>query len=214
MKIAHFSDRLLSAMELKGINKLQLSKLVGSSHTTVGRWLETNGFVPRAKTAHKVAGELGINARWLLHGEGEMNSAASTNKPKNDLSAVKMVPVFLWSVATEVVSCDEMLKSSSTTLPCICDSDRAFALVYEGDSMKPLCLPKDILVIDPDAALRSGCLVVAKLRDDGITLRRYAKIDEERAMLIPYNTLYPSVEYSLKDFHWIYPVHSTIRQEF
>lgn len=200
-------------MELKGLNKLQLSKLVGSSHTTVGRWLEADGFVPRAQTAHRVADALNINAQWLLEGEGPMTASAQIDTGSWKQVELKMIPVISWAHAGQAVSYEELPVHWQEMIPSICKGPRAFSLVVEGDSMEPRCMAGDIVAIDPDEDLRNGCMVVAKLRDDGIILRRYVKIDGERVKLIPYNTLYPSIEYSLKDFHWIYPVHSTTRRE-
>jgi len=85
--------------------------------------------------------------------------------------------------------------------------------MVEGDSMRPRCEPGDIVAVDPDQSPRNGCLVVAKLKNDGVVLRRFVPMEAERVKLIPYNELYPSVEYSLNEFHWIYPVLSTVRKE-
>lgn len=39
---------------------------------------------------------------------------------------------------------------------------RSFALLVTSDSMKPLFLPKDMVVVDPDAPLEPGALVLAR----------------------------------------------------
>lgn len=50
----------------------------------------------------------------------------------------------------------------------------AFALVVDGESMLPDFRPGDLVVVDPDASVRPGDIVVAKLeRDQAATLKKY-----------------------------------------
>ncbi len=123
------------------------------------------------------------------------------------------VPVISWAHAGTATSYEELPEHWQERIPTLCKGKRAFGLVIEGDSMVPRCEPNDVVVVDPDAELRNGCLVVAKLRDDGVVLRRFTRLEVGRVKLIPYNSLYPSVEYSLSAFHWIYLVHSSFRRE-
>ncbi len=123
------------------------------------------------------------------------------------------VPVVSWAHAGTATSYEELPEHWQEHIPTLCKSKRAFGLVIEGDSMVPRCEPNDVVIVDPDAELRNGCLVVAKLKNDGVVLRRFTRLESNRVKLIPYNPLYPSVEYLLSAFHWIYLVHSSFRRE-
>ena len=123
------------------------------------------------------------------------------------------VPVISWAHAGTATSYEELPAHWQEHIPTLCKGPRAFGLTVEGDSMEPKCEPNDVVVVDPDAELRNGCLVVAKLKDDGVVLRRFTRLEAGRVKLIPYNPLYPAVEYSIKEFHWIYLVHSSFRRE-
>jgi SOS-response transcriptional repressor LexA len=70
----------------------------------------------------------------------------------------------------------------------------AFALYVEGDSMEPLFRQGDLVIIDPDTAVRSGDYVVAKVGGKSrATLKKYVDrgVDaqgREQFDLVPLNT--------------------------
>lgn len=77
-------------MEQKDLNRFTLSKLLGTSHTTVGRWLGSDGFIPRAHTIRDLARILCVNAQWLLHGDGEMEAAPQHLLPRDQLRSARL----------------------------------------------------------------------------------------------------------------------------
>lgn len=128
---------------------------------------------------------------------------------------LRWVPVVSWAHAGEAASYEELPPHwRDDSAPTECRDPKAFALVVDGDSMEPRCLNGDIVVVMPSEEPRSGCLVVAKLRDDGVVLRRYSHLSGGRIRLTAYNSLYPATDHDRAEFHWIYPVESTVRKEW
>lgn len=210
-------SRLQSACEQKSKALPDLAAEAGIALSSIYRW--RSGSKPRRKNIDELASRLGINANWLETGEGQMNSIkresfsnARILGPVDEIFA-GTVPVVSWAHAGSATSYEELPAHWQERIPTLCRGKRAFGLIVEGDSMEPKCEPNDVVIVDPDEELRNGCLVVAKLKNDGVVLRRFTRLESERIKLIPYNQIYPSVEYSLKEFHWIYPVHSSFRRE-
>lgn len=127
---------------------------------------------------------------------------------------VNWLPVISWTHAGQAVAYEELPQHWQEKVPAVCASPNAFALIVEGDSMEPRCVSGDKVIVMPEEEPRNGCLVVAKLRDDGIVLRRYTRTPENKVRLTAYNCVYPPMDYQPQDFHWIYPVHSTLRKEW
>lgn len=127
---------------------------------------------------------------------------------------VRWVPMISWAHAGAAVNYEELPLDDQVRVPTTCRDPKAFSLTVEGDSMEPRIHEGDQLVLMPAEEPRNSCLVVAKLRDDGVVVRRFMRLPNERIRLIAYNELYPPVDYTPKDFHWIYPVHSTVRKEW
>lgn len=210
-----FSDRLRYAIEADGRTKTAIAEAIGVHPPALSRWLK--GSPPEMTHATKIAKVLNVNVQWLLTGEGEMVEiqAASNARILESVADIftGTVPVISWAHAGAAASYEELPPHWQDRIPTMCKSARAFGLIVEGDSMTPQCLPGDIVTVDPDIELRNGCLVVAKMKNDGVMLRRFTRIDSGRVKLIAYNTLYPSTEHELAEFHWIYRVHSTFRRE-
>lgn len=221
-----FHQRLKQAVDEDLRSKSAIAGLVGVHPTVLSRWLKN--VQPDADNVRKLAKVLNLNVQWLLNGEGKMRPEwrsdtvirEETNPASNarligpiDEVFIGSVPVISWAHAGAAACYEELPPHWQNRIPTMCKGKRAFGLVIEGDSMTPQCMPGDIVTVDPDVELRNGCLVVAKLKDDGVILRRFTRLDSQRLKLIAYNTLYPSTEHMMSDFHWIYPVHSTFRRE-
>ena len=216
----NFNERLNQAVQSDGRTKEDIANALGIHPPMLSRWLKN--VQPRAGAMQGIADVLNVNVQWLLTGEGPMKPSIVQEEfrpydarpvgPVGDIF-VRTVPVVSWAHAGAAVSYEELPAHWQAKVPTTCKGTRAFGLMVEGDSMMPKCEPGDIVTVDPDQDLRNGCLIVAKLKNDGVVLRRFTRIDAMKVRLIAYNPLYPSTEHPLSDFHWIYPVHSTFRRE-
>ena len=90
----------------------------------------------------------------------------------------RMVPVLdyveasEWTASAKPYPITERTEILWTRLPQL--SERAFALVVEGESMIDEFYPGDIVIVDPEIAPRPGDYVVAKLtEEETVTLRKY-----------------------------------------
>lgn len=128
------------------------------------------------------------------------------------MMSVRAVPVLSWAHAGAAVAYEELPRTWQSQTWTTSRNMQAFALTVEGDSMMPHCLPGDLVVLSPGEEPRNGQLVVAKLRDDGIVLRRYTRLNASTIRLSAYNPVYPAVDYPASAFHWIYPVDSLNRR--
>jgi SOS-response transcriptional repressor LexA len=128
---------------------------------------------------------------------------------------LRWVPVISWAHAGQAQAYEELpTQWQNESVPTTCRDEKAFGLIIEGDSMEPRCMPGDRVVIMPSEPPRNGCLVVAKLKNDGVLLRRFMRLPDGRIRLIAYNEIYPAMDYESSEFHWIYPVSETVRKEW
>lgn len=73
-----------------------------------------------------------------------------------------------------------------------CAESEPYALMVLGDSMLPEFREGDVIVIEPDGAVRDGSYVIAYHKDEYIF--RQLSIREERWFLKPLNDAYPTEE--------------------
>ena len=212
----NFSTRLAKFRQFRGLNQDATGKLLGV----------TGKYVGMLERGDKEVAEDSTIARLLTM--LEMESPASAPDPdehrlreaaplmpsaKPDVSmaiAVRSIPVLSWAHAGAATAYEELPKHWQEQAWTTCRDTKAFALTVEGDSMMPHCLPGDLVVLSPSEEPRHGQLVVAKLADDGILLRRYMRAGKN-IRLTAYNPVYPPEDFEPDAFHWIYPVHSLNR---
>jgi SOS-response transcriptional repressor LexA len=114
----------------------------------------------------------------------------------------RMVPVLdyvqasEWTASAQPYPITERAEILWTRLPQL--SQRAFALVVEGESMIDEFYPGDIVIVDPEVPPRPGDYVVAKLsEEETVTLRKYRPRGHDESgtpiiELAPLNQDYPS----------------------
>lgn len=212
----NFSSRLELAIQQDGRPKGIIAQKVGVKPPVMSRWLN-QGVQPDSENVNKLARVLNLSVHWLLTGDGAMRPEGVLKEQYTDLPQgalpVYWIPVISWAHAGEAATYEELPQHWQDRLPVATKTERGFGLVVEGDSMSPRCEPGDVVVIEPDKSYHNGCLVVAKIKNDGVVLRRFMRLPDGRIRLIPYNEMYPAMEYGPEAFHWIYLVVSNIRRE-
>ena len=128
--------------------------------------------------------------------------------------AIRNIPVISWAHAGEAASYEELPKDWQNTVPSTCKDADAFGLIVEGESMQPNYQAGTTLIVMPSREPRNGCLVVAKLKKNGVIFRRFNMIADHCIRLSAYNPVYPPYEGPSEDFWWIYPVHSIVKNEW
>ncbi len=112
--------------------------------------------------------------------------------------------------AIEHTSYEEIPADWQDTYPAAVNDRKAFALQLRGDSMEPKFSDGDIAIVLPDTPPRNGDLVVANVKEQGCTFKLMHLVggDIDKIRLSPYNPVYPALDFSREQFHWIYPVDS------
>ena len=101
-----------------------------------------------------------------------------------------------WTASAKPYPVTERTEILWTRLPQL--SERAFALVVEGESMIDEFYPGDIVIVDPEVAPRPGDYVVAKMAaEDAVMFRKYRPRGMDKGgkpivELAPLNEDYPA----------------------
>lgn len=125
--------------------------------------------------------------------------------------ASREIPVLGWAHAGEIVDYDEIESAAAERVPTLCKDPQAFALDIEGGSMIPLVNDRDRVVVMPSTKPYNGCIVVARLKGDGVICRKIEVVGG-RVRLVPANSQYSPSEHNEEDFDWVYPVFGTWSQ--
>lgn len=119
--------------------------------------------------------------------------------------ASRLIGLIGWAHAGEAESYEELTDTWKKMIPTDCRDLKAFAVTLEGDSMEPKYCEGDVIVVQPSEDPHSGCLVVAKFKNDGVIFRRI-EMTGKTITLVPLNHRYETSQHTLEEFSWIYPV--------
>lgn len=181
-------------------NQAALARDLGVTRASVTQWEIADGTTPNWENLKKLAALTGFNPLWLREGAGPEKPIDSTTSA----SGVRKVPVIDYCEAgrpREVV--DAYAAGGGFDEVAIYEAQEcgayAFALRISGDSMAPLIQHGDTVIVDPDAPIRPGDTVVAKMaRDETATVKRYRERGRDQQgnliiELVPNNPDYASI---------------------
>ena len=211
------SARLRTSRIRLGLTQQGLAELTGFSLSAIGNW-ESGQNAPSPKKLGLLAQKLGVTIDFLLGNDGGAASPApqSSNSPARSSQQVKpeirQVPIVAWAQAGDLVAYTDLDASWHEYTATTCRDENCFAVTIEGDSMEPKYSAGDIAILMPNVEPRNGCLVVCKLKNEGVFFKLFHQSNEGKLFrLSSYNSVYPVMECRQEDFVWIYPVYQVTK---
>jgi repressor LexA len=209
-------ERLRSARENKELDQTSLAGKAGIVTRTLQRW-EKGEQVPDGIAITRLARATGVQASWLLTGEGEMYPSPS--RPDNvytlpgsnrrrvrtvDLPLIAAVPAGKVATLFHPDYVDDYV-----TVDDVKDA-QAFALKVKGNSMSPRIEDGDVVIVSPQQEARSGDVCVARVNGED-TLKK-VKFEGNYVHLIPLNPEYDPVTVKKRDVNFIWKVVKLIKE--
>lgn len=209
----NLADRLRAARLRKGWSQAKLAEESGVSQQLISK-LE-RGEAQATKEGPALAGALGMSLDELvlgqpprLAGETRYGEPAGRYEPVPGAlpTSVRRIPVLSYvqagmprEVLDRYAGGEGFATLGLTAEIAAALGPHAFGLRVEGDSMAPDFKAGDYVVVDPDAPVEPGDIVVAKLdREEAATLKKYRSRGEDAAghpvfELVPLNDDYPTL---------------------
>jgi SOS-response transcriptional repressor LexA len=185
-----------------GLTQQALADLAGFSLSAVGNW-ESQQNMPTPSKLRTLANKLGVSIDYLL---GHVDFPGPRGAGPGG-SSIRAVPIVSWAQAGDLVSYEALDESWHEYTPTTCKDENSFAVTIAGDSMEPKYSAGDIAVLMPTVEPRNGCLVVAKLKNEGVFFKLFHQGADRGYRLSSFNSAYPVMETRKSDFVWIYPVY-------
>ena len=190
MKPIHtFTDRLRTAMDLRGTRAIDLARDTGLSKARISQY--TNGiYVPKADAMHKLARALDVSDLWLEGYDVPMERNASTVPNYPDIFPIerRRIPVLGEIACGTPILTDEQHDSfvmSGTNL------DADFCLRAKGDSMIGARIQDgDIVFIKKSDMVANGEIAAVVIEDEATLKRVYYSPEKSKLILTPENPKY------------------------
>lgn len=186
-------QRLRSIRKRLGYSQKSISKLIGTSQSNYSK-MERGVFPPNNAHMMLLKENLNINPEWIFKGL----PPSLIEKP--------IFEHFLIPVISEIPSgswenwIDHLKPGSQIDYifhPEFIKIEKFFAVSVDDNSMKPLLLKGDILIIDPRKEYRSGIAIVNKKQ--GYKICYVRKLSNHKYLLIPHNPEFSEEEITVDE---------------
>lgn len=176
--------------KLCGVSKGYISMLENNTNPRNGKPI-----APTLKSMQKIAGGIGMTVDELLRSiDGGQKVTVAEKKRRT--GTCRMVPLF------ETVSAGTGAFADSNVIDYIPIPEdlkgNLYAVKVRGDSMTPLIMDGDILIVDKDSRVQNMDTVIATVNGDDGFVKRLARYATGIA-LVSNNPAYPPLYFSMED---------------
>lgn len=183
-KNCNIGYRISELLEKQGITQRDLAKMINVTETTISRYIN-NSREPKGSILNDIAVALNVSSDYLLGRENDTLSDLGVpvfNKISNK------IPIGDFS---NIVGYEKISKE-------IIGNDVCFAFKVNDNSMEPIIIKDDIVIVRKQSNIESGNLFLI-LTDSNTTIRKILKQDNGFLLISNNNTLYPPKFYNISD---------------
>lgn len=175
-----FAKNLNYYMTINNKDRNDIARDLEQPYTTVTGWCKGE-FYPRIDKIQLLANYFGINKSDLVE-----------NKEKKDKFGTPVVSIPILGVVKagyDYLAQENWIGMVDVDKSLVGNGEDFFALKVKGDSMSPVLIEDDIVIIRKQSDFENGDIVVALINGDEATIKK-AKKTENSILLQPFNSSY------------------------
>ena len=188
MKI-DFLDRIKFLMEEKQITQTELSKRTGITQSSISDWLRGK-YLPKQDKIDLLAKALDVTPAYLMGWEEDTNI-----EQIEPINSIKIPVVGRIPAGTPIEAIEDIIEYIDIPENWTNGNKEYFGLIVRGDSMYPLLLDGDTVVIKRQEAAETGDICACYINGYDATLKRIS-LTEHSITLKPENPNYPPKTYT------------------
>lgn len=196
--IETFQKRLEKALNIRNMKPVELHEKTGISESLLSKYLSGNAIARQRKIA-LISETLNINPVWLMGYDVPMEEFKidELGNPVVKIPMLGTVKAGYDYMAQE--NWEGMIEVDKNIIK---DGSDYFALKIKGDSMSPILIENDIVIIKKQEDFENGDLVVALVNGDEATIKKGRKSDTS-ILLQPFNTAYEPLIFTKEEMKTI-----------
>ena len=156
-----FSKRLSEMMQRENINQVELSRIIGVSESTVGKWVLCKS-MPRMGIIQKLADHFHVGKSYFLE---------ETPKDSSPAGRGVRIPVLGRVVAGIPIEAVEEILDYEEITPEMAATGDFFALQVRGDSMLPTLKDGDVVIVKKQPTVDSGDIAIVLVNGNDATVK-------------------------------------------
>lgn len=187
--IETFQNRLNKAMQIRNIKQVELVEKTGLDKTLINKYLSGISNASQQKLT-KLADALYVNEVWLMGYDVPMERNLNTYKIDKFGNSVTSIPILgTVKAGYDYLAQENWIGTIDVETSLVGNGDGYFALKIHGDSMSPILIEDDIVVIEKQNDFENGDIVVAIINGNEATIKKGKKSDSS-ILLQPLNSAY------------------------
>lgn len=177
-----FAENLKYYMKLNQKDRNDICKILGFKYTTFSDWCNGNKY-PRIDKIEMLANYFNIEKSDLI----ENRDKQKTDKLGNPVTPIPLLGVV--KAGYNYLAQENWIKTIDVEKSLVGDGKGYFALKVKGDSMSPVLIEDDIVIVKQQNDFETGDIVVAIINGNEATIKK-GKKSENSILLQPFNTNY------------------------
>lgn len=184
----NFADRLKKAMELRNMKASELSERAQIPKSAISQYL-SGLYEAKQKSIFKLAKILNVSEGWLMGLDVPMERNIKTDILGNPATPVPLLGVV--KAGYNYLAQENWIGTVDVETSLVGDGKDYFALKVKGDSMAPVFIEDDIVIIKKQNDCENNEFAVIIINGDEGTLKKIKKTDNG-IILQPLNPAYRS----------------------
>lgn len=180
-----FAQRLTELIKNSNYILADMEEAVGKKGATISRYASGEIKGVKRQTIVKLANFFNVSPAWLAGLSNEKYE--KTDKLGNPVTAIPLLGVV--KAGYNYLAQENWIKTIDVEKSLVGDGKGYFALKVKGDSMSPVLIEDDIVIVKQQNDFETGDIVVAIINGDEATIKK-GKKSENSILLQPFNTNY------------------------
>lgn len=197
-----FSNRLQRAMQIRNIKASELSEKANIPKSAISQYL-SGLYEAKQKSIFKLANVLDVSEGWLMGYDVPMKKDLNTYKVDKLGNSVIPIPILgTVKAGYNYLAQENWIGTIDVETSLVGNGDEYFALKVHGDSMSPVLIEDDTVIIKKQNDFENGDIVVAIINGDEATIKKGKKSDNS-ILLQPLNYNYEPLIFTKEEMKTI-----------
>lgn len=197
-----FSNRLQRAMQIRNIKASELSEKANIPKSAISQYL-SGLYEAKQKSIFKLANVLDVSEGWLMGYDVPMKKDLNTYKVDKLGNSVIPIPILgTVKAGYNYLAQENWIGTIDVETSLVGNGEDYFALKVHGNSMSPVLIEDDIVIIKKQNDFENGDIVVAIINGDEATIKKGKKSDNS-ILLQPLNSAYEPLIFTKEEMKTI-----------
>lgn len=184
-----FSNRLNTAMRIRNLKPVELSEKTGIDKSKISSYM-SGRYKAKQDGVYLLAQALQVNEAWLMGLDVSMEKEINIYKTDKLGNSVIPIPILgTVKAGYNYLAQENWIGTIDVETSLVGNGDEYFALKVHGDSMFPVLIENDVVIIKKQSDFETGDIIVAIINGNEATIKKGKKSDSS-ILLQPLNTAY------------------------